>query len=59
MKGLEPEIQRMLQQHKIQLRQMDERYKEESSREKNLLQESFQRQIVRNLVLLLKIKFML
>ncbi|TPX58588.1 hypothetical protein PhCBS80983_g03012 [Powellomyces hirtus] len=43
-KGLEPEIQRMLSQHKLQARQMEEKYREELAREKNLLIEQQQRQ---------------
>ncbi|KAJ3001828.1 Centrosomal protein of 131 kDa, partial [Thoreauomyces humboldtii] len=44
-KGLEPEIQRMLSQHKVQIRQMEERYREELSKEKALMVEEQQRQI--------------
>ncbi|KAJ3158667.1 Centrosomal protein of 131 kDa [Geranomyces michiganensis] len=43
-KGLEPEIQRMLSQHKLQNRQMEEKYREELAREKNLLIEQQARQ---------------
>ncbi|KAJ3132574.1 Centrosomal protein of 131 kDa [Geranomyces variabilis] len=43
-KGLEPEIQRMLSQHKLQNRQMEEKYREELVREKNALIEQQARQ---------------
>ncbi|KAJ3145537.1 Centrosomal protein of 131 kDa [Geranomyces variabilis] len=43
-KGLEPEIQRMLSQHKLQNRQMEEKYREELAREKNALIEQQARQ---------------
>ncbi|KAJ3195873.1 Centrosomal protein of 131 kDa [Irineochytrium annulatum] len=44
-KGLEPEIQRMITQHKLQIRQLEERYKEEALREKSIIVESTQRQL--------------
>ncbi|KAI8849461.1 hypothetical protein BC829DRAFT_391327 [Chytridium lagenaria] len=44
-KGLEPEIQRMIAQHKIQIRQMEERVREESAREKSVLVEAHERQM--------------
>ncbi|KAJ3336674.1 Centrosomal protein of 131 kDa [Gonapodya sp. JEL0774] len=44
-KGLEPEIQRMLAQHKMQLRQMEENYKDDLQKEKATMNENHQRQI--------------
>ncbi|KAJ3324883.1 Centrosomal protein of 131 kDa [Blyttiomyces sp. JEL0837] len=44
-KGLEPEIQRMLAQHKVQLRQVEERFKEDLTKEKAVIAEASQRQI--------------
>ncbi|KAJ3070702.1 Centrosomal protein of 131 kDa [Quaeritorhiza haematococci] len=44
-KGLEPEIQRMLAQHKLQLRQLEEKLREELIKEKNILIEQHQRQM--------------
>lgn len=45
-KGLEPEIQRMLAQHKIQLRQVEERLREEASKERQVAAEQTQQQLV-------------
>ncbi|KAI9017173.1 hypothetical protein BC832DRAFT_10359 [Gaertneriomyces semiglobifer] len=44
-KGLEPEIQRMLAQQKFQIRQMEEKFREDLAREKNVLVEQQQRQM--------------
>ncbi|KAJ3299847.1 Centrosomal protein of 131 kDa [Borealophlyctis nickersoniae] len=44
-KGLEPEIQRMLAQQKLQIRQMEEKFREELIREKGILIEQGQRQM--------------
>ncbi|KAI8830921.1 hypothetical protein BJ741DRAFT_581050 [Chytriomyces cf. hyalinus JEL632] len=45
-KGLEPEIQRMIAQHKIQLRQAEEKHKEDIIREKRQLMDSSQQQLL-------------
>ncbi|KAJ3077106.1 hypothetical protein HDU98_008542 [Podochytrium sp. JEL0797] len=44
-KGLEPEIQRMIAQHKIQLRQVEEKFKEDLIREKRQIVDSSQQQL--------------
>ncbi|KND04993.1 uncharacterized protein SPPG_00676, partial [Spizellomyces punctatus DAOM BR117] len=44
-KGLEPEIQRMLSQQKLQIRQMEEKFREDLAKEKTLLAEQQQRQM--------------
>ncbi|KAJ1548663.1 hypothetical protein HK405_000925 [Cladochytrium tenue] len=44
-KGLEPEIQRMLAQHKAQMRQIEEKAKEDMNRERAALAEASARQI--------------
>ncbi|KAJ3397510.1 Centrosomal protein of 131 kDa [Lobulomyces angularis] len=44
-KGLEPEIQRMLAHHKLQLRQLEEKLRDEFSKEKDLLIDQHQRQL--------------
>ncbi|KAJ3032039.1 UNVERIFIED_CONTAM: hypothetical protein HDU68_008072 [Siphonaria sp. JEL0065] len=44
-KGLEPEIQRMIAQHKIQLRQVEEKFKEDLIREKRHVMDSSQQQL--------------
>ncbi|TPX76631.1 hypothetical protein CcCBS67573_g02096 [Chytriomyces confervae] len=44
-KGLEPEIQRMIAQHKIQLRQSEEKHKEDIIREKRQLMDTSQQQL--------------
>ncbi|KAI8613879.1 hypothetical protein BC830DRAFT_430154 [Chytriomyces sp. MP71] len=46
-KGLEPEIQRMIAQHKIQLRQVEEKHKEDLIREKRHMMESSLQQLLR------------
>ncbi|KAL2916768.1 hypothetical protein HK105_203547 [Polyrhizophydium stewartii] len=44
-KGLEPEIQRMIAQHKAQVRDLEEKYREQFAKEKALLSEQHQRQL--------------
>ncbi|KAI8916179.1 hypothetical protein EDD86DRAFT_216211 [Gorgonomyces haynaldii] len=44
-KGLEPEIQNLIAQHKIQLRQAEENYRQQLSKEKQFLMEQQQRQL--------------
>ncbi|KAJ1336825.1 hypothetical protein BSLG_006928 [Batrachochytrium salamandrivorans] len=44
-KGLEPEIQRMISQHKAQVSSIEERYREQLIKEKNMLAENHQRQM--------------
>ena len=44
-KGLEPEIQNLIAQHKVQLRQAEEAYRQQLSKEKAFLMEQHQRQL--------------
>lgn len=43
--GLEPEIQKLIAQHKVQLRQAEESYRESLAKEKSVLIDQHQRQL--------------
>jgi hypothetical protein len=45
-KGLEPEIQNLISQHKAQLRDSEERFRQQILKEKSILNEQFQQQLV-------------